>query len=206
MNRYARSTLLILAIVCIASPIRAADPFKFESPENWRPERIQFPLGFAPELKHAGFEELRFAPGMFNPKSDTYWTYVFFWWIEGDITIDRKRMEQDLKSYYLGLSKAVGRSRKLIIKPEKISAALKPVKTPGTRESDPLLTGTLNTYDAFATGELLVLNVEISRRYFPGLNRTWYFFALSPKPTSALAWKQMRTIRDSFRVPPIRKP
>jgi hypothetical protein len=106
--------------------IRAAEPFEFDSPKNWRAERIAFPLGFAPELKHSGFEELRFAPGMFNPKSNTYWTYVFFWWIEGEVTIDRTQMERDLKNYYLGLSKTVGRSRKLVIDPEKISAQLKP--------------------------------------------------------------------------------
>ncbi|MFT4688354.1 MAG: hypothetical protein ACI9OD_000551 [Limisphaerales bacterium] len=203
MIRSRCSTPLILAIVCFSTMIRAAEPFEFDSPKNWRAERIAFPLGFAPELKHSGFEELRFAPGMFNPKSNTYWTYVFFWWIEGEVTIDRTQMERDLKNYYLGLSKTVGRSRKLVIDPEKISAQLKPAKDQPAKESAPIFTGTLKTYDAFATGDLLELNVEISKRYFPDLKRTCYFFALSPKPISAPAWTEMRAIRNSFKI---RKP
>ena len=61
----------------------AEDPFTFSAPKGWRSERIPFPLSFAPAMKYQGFEELRFGPGMFQPESETYWTYGFFWWLEG---------------------------------------------------------------------------------------------------------------------------
>ncbi len=35
-------------------------------PPDWRYERIDFPLPFAPELRYTGVAELRFAPGMFD--------------------------------------------------------------------------------------------------------------------------------------------
>ena len=39
----------------------------WEVPAGWRSEVIPFPLDFAPSLTHRGFEEIRFAPGMFDP-------------------------------------------------------------------------------------------------------------------------------------------
>ncbi|MGB0580929.1 MAG: hypothetical protein ACPGVU_14600, partial [Limisphaerales bacterium] len=175
----------------------AADPFTFKAPKDWRSERIPFPLGFAPELKYTGFEELRFGPGMFQPKSDTYWTYVFFWWIDGDIKLTKEQMEKDFDNYYRGLSRAVG-SRKFTIDTNKVSSSVTAVVQKNL--DDPNFTGTLTTYDAFATGRLVKLNLEISRRHYAKLNRTFYFFAVSPKPRTEPVWKEMRRIGNSFKV------
>jgi len=189
--------LLLTLLLFSAGTSQAADPFTFTSPKTWRSERIPFPLGFAPELKYKGFEELRFGPGMFQPKSDTYWTYVFFWWIEGDVNLGQQQLEQDLDNYYRGLSRAVG-GRKFKIETSKVASSVTAVVQKNL--DDPIFTGTLNTYDAFATGKLLKLNLEISRRHFAKLNRTFYFFAVSPKPRNEPVWKQMQAIGSSFKV------
>ena len=180
----------------------AADPFTFSPPRNWRPERIPFPLGFAPEMKYRGFEELRFGPGMFQPGSETYWTYAFFWWLEGEQKVDENTLKRDLEIYYKGLSKAVGGSRNLRMALEKVSATVVASK-PGGEESGKGLhevrhTARLKTYDAFATGELLDLRVEISHHYFPGLDRTWVWFNVAPRSAKASVWKTLRAMRDSF--------
>ena len=65
-----------------------ADPFVNETPTGWKPERIPFPLGFAPSPSYTGFEQLYFAPGMFDPRSENYITYLFFW-CRGGTTGDR---------------------------------------------------------------------------------------------------------------------
>lgn len=187
-----------LLALCLFSGVTspAADPFTFDAPKNWRSERIPFPLGFAPELKYRGFEELRFGPGMFNPKSDTYWTYIFFWWIEGDVNLTKTQMEQDLNNYYRGLSRAVG-SRKFKIETDKVTTQL---TTPAEKSNTLLFTGKLKTYDAFATGKLIDLNIEITRRNHPKLKRTNYFFAVSPKARNESVWEEMRAIGNSFQL------
>jgi hypothetical protein len=182
----------------------AEDPFTFSAPKGWRSERIPFPLGFAPEMKYRGFEELRFGPGMFKPKSETYWTYGFFWWLEGKQAIDEETLKRDLEIYYKGLSKAVGGSRNPRLDLDKVSAKVAKA-SPETKDSAKGAhrvqhTAKLTTYDAFVTGKLLELNVEISKRYFPELDRTWVWFSVSPKPTGDAVWTSMRSIRDSFKA------
>jgi hypothetical protein len=199
MTHFLRSAILTLLL---AVTLPAADPFSFTTPTGWRPERIPFPLGFAPELKYRGFEELRFGPGMFKPGTDTYWTYVFFWWIEGDQAVNQATLEKDLLNYYRGLSRAVGGSRGLPMDPAKITVevhaakATDPAKTP----HPPAFTGALTTYDAFVTGKLVRLNFEVSRHHFKAADRTWLFFCVSPQKQSAEVWNTMRGIRDSFTV------
>lgn len=193
--------LTLLLFAAQATP--AADPFQFTAPPEWRTERIPFPLGFAPELKHRGFEELRFGPGMFRPGSDTYWTYVFFWWIEGKHEPTTDSLRRDLLGYYQGLSRTVGKPRGMDIDPDKIKVAIQAAEKPAASDPAVAYAGTLTTYDAFATGKLVHLHLEVSNRYFPKSDRTWVFFALSPKPPTANpaapVWKTMRQIRDSFR-------
>jgi len=197
---------LIGLLLTLVLPARAADPFIFDSAPGWRPERISFPLGFAPELKYRGFEELRFGPGMFRPGTDSYWSYVFFWWIEGRATVSKEQLERDLLHYYRGLSRAVGRSKGLKIHPEKITASLQPAiqNKDGKPPHGVDWSGTLTTYDAFATGRLLRLHVEVSHHYFAGADRTWVWFSVSPKnPSDAGSrplWEQMRKMKRSFKL------
>lgn len=198
--------LLAVGMGCLLVPLQAATPFAFEAPSEWRPERIPFPLGFAPELKYRGFEELRFGPGMFKPGSDTYWTYGFFWWVEGRQAITKASLEKDLLNYYRGLSRAVGGSRGLRIDPAKIGVKIETVATEKASEDryPPGWKGTLTTYDAFVTGKLLRLHFEVSANYFETSERTWVFFCVSPHDPAAKrpadAWRILRRMRDSFRV------
>lgn len=188
----------------LAGATAAEDPFTFSPPKNWRPERIPFPLGFAPDMKYRGFEELRFGPGMFQPGSKTYWSYGFFWWLEGKQKVNEATLKRDLEIYYKGLSKAVGGSRKLQLDLEKVSAKVKAAESESNETGKGIhkirYTADLKTHDAFATGKLLELRAEISVHYFPELDRTWAWFSVAPKAADASVWKTMRTMRDSFSV------
>lgn len=198
-----RALAFIILLAGLASSPAADDPFAFSAPKGWRPERIPFPLGFAPAMEYRGFEELRFGPGMFKPDSETYWTYGFFWWLEGDQKVDAKSLKRDLEIYYRGLSKAVG-SRNFKIESNEISAEVAKVKTDargaGKGAHKIQYTAKLKTYDAFVTGKLLDLRVEISKHYYTKLNRTWVWFNVSPKADNQSVWKTMRAMRDSFEV------
>jgi len=46
-----------------------ATPTILKGPADWRFERLPIPPGFAQDIKWTGFEEARFAPGMFDPSS-----------------------------------------------------------------------------------------------------------------------------------------
>ncbi|MEW6736070.1 MAG: hypothetical protein AB1489_32555, partial [Acidobacteriota bacterium] len=171
------------------------DPFIFTAPKDWRSERIAFPLDFAPEIKYQGFEELRFAPGMFNVKSDSYFTYTFFWWLEGKPEITSVELEKDLVSYFKGLCNAVGRSRGLNLDLSKVHAT---VQAATTKSQTQQYNAVVETYDPFNSGNLLSLNLEISARHCNKSNHTCIFFLVSPKSTESDLWRQLREIRDSF--------
>ena len=194
---------MLLLVGAFSLVSAAEDPFRFAAPRGWRSERIPFPLGFAPKMKYQGFEELRFGPGMFQPGSETYWTYTFFWWLEGNQKVDAKTLKRDLEIYYKGLSRAVGGSRKLQLDLDRVTAK---VTTPDPKDADGSgfhkvrHAAELKTYDAFTTGKLLSLRAEISVHYFPKLDRTWVWFSVAPKSADTTAWKTMRSMRDSFAV------
>ncbi len=205
--RLCAATLLAAGMNATAAPA-AVDPFEFKAPPGWREERIPFPLGFAPQMKYRGFEELRFGPGMFRPASDTYWTYAFFWWLDGKQEFDEAALKRDLELYYRGLTRSVGSSRGFKFDLNRVTAEVTPVKAgeaSGTTKTKgdyrrPRYTVKLRTYDVFATGKELELRGEISLRYFKDLKRTWVWINVSPMKSDDAVWKSLRAIRDSFKA------
>src|SRR5438045_1155199 len=51
---------------------------------TWKGERIQLPPPFAPAMKLKGTEEIRFAPGMFDASSATFFSYAFVFSVSQD--------------------------------------------------------------------------------------------------------------------------
>jgi hypothetical protein len=165
------------------------------TPADWRFERLNFPLSFAPELKYKGFEELRFAPGMFTPESDTYFTYIFAMKITDDVTLDAAALQSLLETYYRGLCQTVAKEKKFDIDASKISARVRadqPDAQPARHFS-----ATVASFDPFVTGKPLTLNLEM---IVIDVSRTDHriFAAVSPKPLDSPVWKLLRTLKDQF--------
>lgn len=190
--------LLLITIIFCEVYGQQQEEFKFVAPKDWKSERIDFPLGFAPKINYEGFEELRFAPGMFDPKSESYFTYTFFWWIK-EQNITPQQLEKDLVNYFQGLTSAVGKSKGQDYDLSKVKAKVTlmenktklPYKTKNYQ-------AVVDTYDAFASKNLLTLNMEITIFNCETAKRTVSFFSVSPKPKNEAIWKQMQEIRDSF--------
>lgn len=182
------------------TPATAADPFKFGTLTGWRSERLAFPLEFAPSLPYKGFEELRFAPGMFDPKSDTYFTYVFFWWVEGNIEPTREQLEKELVVYFRGLSDTVGPARTLPIATNPVSARVHQVMAFGRPQTDtsPRYRAVVQTPDPFNGGAMVTLNIEISSQYCDAAKHTCVFFCVSPQPYERDEWDTLWAIRNLF--------
>src|ERR1700720_3090400 len=84
-----------------------------KEPLDWRFERLPVPAPFAPEIKLTGFEEARFAPGMFDTASPNYFTYVMVISADGSPELGRSGIEDFLQKYYKGLSIGVGQHKGL---------------------------------------------------------------------------------------------
>lgn len=172
-----------------------AQPKLLPAPADWRFERIDFPLSFAPELKYEGFEELRFSPGMFNAESDTYFSYIFAMKINNDVTLDAAELQTLLETYFRGLCRTVAKEKKFDIDVTKISAQVQADQLdaqPGRH-----FRATVESFDPFVTGKPLTLNLEM---IVINVNPTGkiIFAAVSPKPTDAPVWSVLRTLKGQF--------
>lgn len=169
----------------------AAATFDWPVPSGWKTETIPFPLDFAPDLKHDGVEELRFAPNFFKPEAPGYWSYAFVWWLKDRNHLDAQALSDELGRYFKGLSMAVG-AKKFKFDPERFKAEIGETAK-GTFQ------GKAELYDAFTTGKPLTLTVEGRSIACPAQEREAVLFLLSPKQAGDSIWKELHARADSFR-------
>lgn len=188
------SSLCFLLAMVVVEPQPKVESM-LPSPSDWRFERIDFPLSFAPELKYQGHEELRFAPGMFQPDSDTYFTYIFAMKITDNITLDAPALQSLLETYFRGLCRTVAKEKKFDIDVSKVSAQVQAVQS--DVQSGKGFHATIESFDPFVTGKPLKLNLEmIVLDLSPTDHRI--FAAVSPQPDDSPVWKQLRAMKDQF--------
>lgn len=170
-----------------------SNPILLTGPEDWRYEKIDFPLDFAPEIDYEGFEELRFAPGMFDQASETYFTYVFALSINRSSKFKKGEIEQILAQYYRGLCAAVASSKGLDIDASQITVHINKAKS---RKSN------LKTYrsevlffDAFNTGEEVLLQMELEIFRDKAQGKSQILALVSPQAYTSALWKKLYQIR-----------
>ena len=159
-----------------------------DAPDGWTFERLGLPLEFAPDLGLSGFEELRFAPGMFDSGSDSYWSYAFALRLDGEHRVDRGFVEGFLTGYYDGLIRAVAGGRGLELPEGFFGLELSPTAD-GWR-------ATLELVDAFVTGEPFTLHLELDAHAL--LGNTELFAIASPEPRDAGVWEDLEGIRATW--------
>ena len=174
--------------------VRSEPGFEWPVPEGWNHETIPFPLGFAPDIPFHGVEELRFAPGFFDAASSTYWSYAFVWWLDDPPAFDAAAISPVLREYFAGLASAVG-GDKYPMDPEWFRVELEPKSEAGRT----ILVGRAQNYDAFVTGEKIVLNVVVRQRECPRAGRRAITFVLSPKPLGDPVWDDLKACESAFR-------
>lgn len=188
--------LLSMTVAFVLADPQPAPELLPQAPADWRFERIDFPLSFAPELPYQGFEELRFAPGMFKPETETYFTYVFAMKITGEAAFDAASLQSLLETYFRGLCRAVAQDKKLELDLSKISAQVKDEQ--GSAPSVRHFVAKVESFDPFVTGKPLTLNLEMMVIEVNKTDRR-IFAAVSPKPADSPVWKPLRTLKDEFR-------
>lgn len=164
----------------VASPPSAPIADACGAISDWRSEIIQLPPEFAPTLP-AGQEELRFAPGMFEPAAADYFTYAFVLRLAAPMPPDGAQIEALLDTYFQGLVAAVAKSRGLTLPVERVDATV-------TGQA-PTFQATVAMYDAFVTGAPLILHIDLAMHR--GMDGACVRAAASPQPRSHEVWQQL---------------
>lgn len=196
LNRIAETTALLILGGTLAwgaqatrqPETAASEPsVRWPIPTGWKHETFPLPPEFAPTLPYHGTEDLRFMPGFFSPAAPDYWSYDLVWWLEQSPPFDARSVAASLTTYFRGLATEVGGS-KYHLDPARYRAVL--TLAPGSEP--PRLTGQVFTYDAFATGLPIILNVEAELRSCPRTRQFAIVVAMSPKDTTDSVWKALR--------------
>jgi hypothetical protein len=169
-------------------------PYHLIIPAGWSTERFSLPPEFAPNISYKGVEDIRFAPGWGDSKSDEHWTYSFLWWLEGSPKIDAAVLQTSLKAYYEGLVSgniAGVPANKLV----PTTTSVKKINTaPGDAQT---FNGSITMFD-YHTQQPMVLNCLIHVKDCKDQKHTAIYFELSPKPMIHPVWKNLNQIGDSF--------
>jgi hypothetical protein len=214
MKRFASLLLLlplfgILATQAPGQEAKEATPEKRVFKTGWKGEVIDLPASFAPEMKLRGIEEIRFAPGMFDAKSASFFSYVFVFSVSAEQKLTPEAIRNDLLAYYRGLAKSVLAGKGVKADPAEFTFAMEKVEevkdapdSVAKPEAVTQYSGKLDWIEPFVTAEAQVLHFEIQSWSDPITARNYLFVCTSPKtpiegdPT----WKEMRGIRRAFAV------
>ena len=162
-------------------------------PASWEFEKFLLPPSFAPAIIYKGFEELRFAPGMFKKDAHDYFTYAFVIQIDSLVDMSQGDVKNYLFNYYQGLCAITAKDRKLVIDTGKIKA------TVYKKESTTKYTtydAVVNLFGVFTDGAPVTLNMEVSLIKNAPAKKTWMFFIASPLDKKDETWKQLYDIRS----------
>ena len=200
----------LLAILLLALPAGSQEPgepdFHFDTGDPpWKGERIPLPPGFAPNLGWKGVEQIRFAPGMFQPDAPDFFSYIIVFLLEPGAAITKEAVEKEHLVYYQGLAEAVMGSKGATVDASQFSMELKPATdlepAPESAEKPSGYRGLLQWTEPFATQKPQILHFEITTWIYEG--KPVVLSCVSPvDPEKEAPWKALREIRRSFRFSP----
>jgi hypothetical protein len=171
-------------------------PYNLAFPKGWEVERFLIPIEFAPSIPYKGVEDIRFAPGWGNPKSEEYWSYAFLWYLDSKPKLTEINIAGNLEAYYTGL---IGRN----IAPRKIPAEkVFPVKTTikqvATKPGDiQTFTGNIYMLD-YMEQKPITLNCIVHVKYCADKVNAFIFTEISPKIPASKIWDSLDKLWTEF--------
>ena len=200
MPRLFAVSLLMSGTLLFAGP---PESFRLAAPDGWGGETIKLPPGFAPNMNLKGAEHIRFAPGMMNPESDSFFSYAFAFELELEPVLTEAVISNEFLKYYRGLCQAVLNGKMPDVDPSEFTLKLRRVRSDAKRSLDEkavdrlmLYIGTLDWVEPFATKKPQKLHLEIQT--WTRDDRNYVFACVSPQTRDAPIWKQLHTIRDGY--------
>ncbi len=179
-------------------PIRIS----MDYPKGWKGETILLPPEFARKMKWKGVETIRFAPGMFKPDQDDFFSYCFVFWFPKEKLPGGKEIQEQMLTYYQGLCEAVSRTRLRDVDVKKFKLKLEPAKDRKLK-----WIGTLNWREPFVTGKPQTLRFVIRGQIQEKTKSTYLAVAVSPQKADHQIWKDLEKVLASakFSDPAARK-
>jgi len=174
-----------------------SNPIILDEPKDWLYEKIEFPLSFAPNILYKGFEELRFAPGMFNKSESMYFTYIFAVSINDKISFTEIEIRDFLYKYYKGLCASVAKQKNFSIDTSKIKVVLK--KSVNRKNRHQIFRASVNFFDVFSDGDLVLLNMELEVIIDRKNKKTYILSLVSPKSKQSKVWRERYMFRDKIK-------
>ena len=172
-----------------------AAPYELTIPQDWTIERFLIPISFAPQIPCKGIEDIRFTPAWAEVNSDEYWSYAFLWYLDGEITLDVKTIESNLRAYYTGLIGVNGRN----IPAQKILPVETSFKEAKKEQGDiKTYIGTIKMLD-YMQQKPIVLNCKVHLKSCLGENKTFVFHELSPQLFSHRIWESLDKLWLDFK-------
>jgi hypothetical protein len=172
-------------------------PYFLDAPANWGIEHFLIPISFAPTIAYKGVEDIRFTPGWAKKESDEYWSYVFLWYLDGNIQLDAKTIEKNLSAYYTGLLHAnldTTKTKSVQIMPAKLAVT----KISTEKDATVSFEATVNTLD-FLTWQPIRLHLRIHVRRCSEENKTMIFHEVSSKSYNDAVWTRLHELWRSLR-------
>lgn len=191
---------LVSCSVLAAAPADSSD-VTLSAPTGWSGERIALPPRFAPDMKLKGVEEIRFAPGMFKAKSDSFFSYVLVFQVSPKPELTKEIMHRELLAYYRGLASAVLRGRDVAVDPKDFTLKLTGGAAAKDADGQKGLTsyrGELKWVEPFVTRKKQTLHFEIEAWQDTAAQNSYLFIIASPQAASEPIWSTMRSIRKRF--------
>jgi len=194
--------ILIFGLVSTALAEDSPPKITLKVPADWKGERIPLPPTFARDMKLTGTEEARFSPGMFQEKSDTFFSYLFVFQVEPKTELTQKVIKDELLTYYRGLSRTIFKSRNVKVDTDSFAVKIKQSKPKKPQKSVPAglkqYDGSVTWIEPFVTQKRQTLTLEIQSWTDKKTGHGYLFVCASPKETTAEIWKTMRNIRGTF--------
>jgi hypothetical protein len=206
-------SLLILSLLSVSAvgqesphPGGGEVSFHFETGRpTWKGERILLPPGFAGDLGWDGVEEIRFAPGMFQPGEADFFSYVLAFVLEAGADVSEDGLKKELLTYYSGLSRAVMRGANLTVDTNDFSIEIEKSKevnkgAPDSAGEAVRWNAILDWVEPFATKKRQTLYLEIHTWQHQGKPAVLSCVSpVDPKEENEV-WNGLRKIRKTFRL------
>lgn len=180
----------LLALLLAAALPAAAD---VPAPANWRSQKFDFPLAFAPSLPYEGTEHERFTPTFTDFDAPDGFSYVVMWDLK-PAPLEPEALERALAVYFDGLMHNAAGLRKVEAMVPLSAVVLHPLAAP--KDWADAYAGRVHTWNGFAKAETLVLNVEVAVRTCD-TGRMQVFYAFSKAPRTAPVWQSLREVRGA---------
>jgi hypothetical protein len=171
-------------------------PYTLAFPEGWGVERFLIPIEFAPSIPYKGVEDIRFAPGWGDPKSEEYWSYAFLWYLDEMLSTTSESIQTNLNAYYTGL---IGRNiERRKIPTEKLFPVKTLVKEVKAEQGDlRTFKGTVNMLD-YMEQKPMVLNCVVHVKSCAAQTKGFIFYEISPKQTTDKIWTSLESLWTGF--------